>query len=65
MARNQHADAVATCPLLRDERTWLGRGSKSENDHSDFSAAPDILDKLQRISADTDLHRLVRSHVTL
>ncbi len=32
MAENRHADAVAACLLLGDERTWLGRGSKSEND---------------------------------
>jgi len=32
MARNGLAAAVAACPLLRDQRTWLGRGSKSEND---------------------------------
>jgi hypothetical protein len=25
-------DAVVACPLLKDERTWLGRGAKSEND---------------------------------
>jgi hypothetical protein len=31
LARNRHADAVATCPLLRDERTWLGGGPRSEN----------------------------------
>jgi hypothetical protein len=30
--RNRHADAVAARLLLRDQRTWLGRGSKSEND---------------------------------
>jgi len=27
MAQNRHADAVAACLLLGDERTWLGRGS--------------------------------------
>ena len=26
-AQNRHADAVAACLLLGDERTWLGRGS--------------------------------------
>jgi hypothetical protein len=31
-AQNRHADAVAARLLLGDERTWLGRGSKSEND---------------------------------
>jgi hypothetical protein len=30
LARNRHADAVAVCPLLKDQRNWLGRGSKSE-----------------------------------
>ena len=25
MAQNRHADAVAACLLLGDERTWLGR----------------------------------------
>jgi hypothetical protein len=29
--RNRHADAVAPCRLLGDQRTRLGRGSKSEN----------------------------------
>jgi hypothetical protein len=29
-ARNRHADAVTACRLLGDQRTWLGRGSKSE-----------------------------------
>jgi hypothetical protein len=33
VAQNRHADAVAACLLLGDERTWLGRASKSENDH--------------------------------
>jgi hypothetical protein len=32
VARNRHADAVYACPLLRDQRTSPGRGSKSEND---------------------------------
>jgi hypothetical protein len=32
IAQSRHADAVASCPLLRDQRTWLGHGSKSEND---------------------------------
>src|SRR5258706_14043356 len=27
IAQNRHADAVAACLLLGDERTWLGRGS--------------------------------------
>src|SRR6476646_9380707 len=31
-AQTRHADAVAARLLLGDERTWLGRGSKSEND---------------------------------
>src|ERR1700730_737295 len=31
-ARNGHADAVAACPLLRDELTWLGGGPRSEFD---------------------------------
>jgi len=28
MAQNRHADAVAACLLLGDERTWLGRGPR-------------------------------------
>jgi hypothetical protein len=32
LARNRHAGAVVARPLLGDQRTWLGRGSKSEND---------------------------------
>jgi hypothetical protein len=32
VARNRHGGAVAACPLSRDERTWPGRGSTSEND---------------------------------
>jgi hypothetical protein len=32
LARNGQADALSACPLLGDERTWLGRGAKSEND---------------------------------
>jgi hypothetical protein len=31
LAQNRHADAVAACLLLGDERTWPGCGSKSEN----------------------------------
>jgi hypothetical protein len=38
VARNGLADAVATCPLLMDERTWLGRGSMSEIDPDRTSA---------------------------
>jgi hypothetical protein len=32
LAPNGHAAAVAACPLSRDEQTWLGRCTKSEND---------------------------------
>jgi hypothetical protein len=32
VARFGRADPVAQCLLLGDERPWLGRGSKSEND---------------------------------
>jgi hypothetical protein len=32
LARNRHTDAVAECPMLRDQRTWLGLGSKCEID---------------------------------
>jgi hypothetical protein len=37
LARNRYVDAVAECPLLKDQRTWLGRGLKSENDPSEPS----------------------------
>jgi hypothetical protein len=47
LAPNGHAEVVAACPLLRDERTWLDRGSKSENDPQRKSALvqqqPDML----------------------
>ena len=32
LARNRHADAIAACPLLGEQRTWLCRGSKTEFD---------------------------------
>ena len=32
LARNRHASAIAAYPLLRDQRIWLGRGSRSELD---------------------------------
>jgi hypothetical protein len=32
LARNRHVDPVAACPLLGDQRTWLGRGSRSDID---------------------------------
>src|SRR5258708_695189 len=48
-AQNRHADAVAACLLLGDERTWLGRGSKSENDpnRKSGSAASDEMPRLK------------------
>jgi hypothetical protein len=30
LARNGHTGAFTTSPLLREQRTWLGRGAKSE-----------------------------------
>jgi hypothetical protein len=31
LARNGHAEAVATCPLLKDQRTSLGRDARGRS----------------------------------
>ena len=43
LPRNGLAVAVATCPLLGDELTWLGAGPRSENDPTETSAAPNCI----------------------
>jgi hypothetical protein len=51
VAQTRHADAVAPCRLLGDQRTWLGGGSKSENDPYATLDDPTDLHLLTQINA--------------